>query len=95
MDDGELEIKHGKTGEGSKNAGESKAQSATEFSETISFLEQLRQNGPWVLTAILPDKSGKDEPPLSPKQFILPKIFYMSTMVSAISIIQQIQPKQR
>ena len=29
--------------------------SAAEFSVSISFLKQLRSNGPWVLTAILPD----------------------------------------
>ena len=41
----------------SKNAGESKAQSNAEenFSVAISFLEQLRPNGPWLLTAITPD----------------------------------------
>src|SRR6516165_9302910 len=41
----------------SKNAGESKAQSTVEglFSGAISFLAQLRSNGPWVLPAILPD----------------------------------------
>jgi hypothetical protein len=39
----------------SKNTGESKAQSATEFSESVSFLKQLRLNGPWVLTAITPE----------------------------------------
>src|SRR5262249_13994561 len=39
----------------SANTGESKAQRAAEFSESISFLEQLRPNGPWVLTAIVPD----------------------------------------
>src|SRR5215471_455906 len=41
----------------SANAGESKAQSTVEglFSESISFLVQLRAKGPWVLTAILPD----------------------------------------
>src|SRR5262249_42790677 len=41
----------------SANTGESKAQGSVEglFSESVSFLEQLRSNGPWVLTAILPD----------------------------------------
>ena len=29
--------------------------SAAEFSVSISFLKQLRSNGPWVLPAILPD----------------------------------------
>jgi hypothetical protein len=28
---------------------------AEAFSEAISFVEQLRPNGPWLLTAILPD----------------------------------------
>src|SRR5262249_22911547 len=41
----------------SKKIGEPQAQSNVEglFSETISFLTQLRSNGPWVLTAIVPD----------------------------------------
>ena len=38
------------------DTGNSKGQSGAEqFSEAISFLEQLRPNGPWVLTAITPD----------------------------------------
>src|SRR5262249_1780551 len=39
----------------SKTAGEGKAQRNAErlFSDPISFLEQLRQNGPWVLTGML------------------------------------------
>ena len=41
----------------SANTGESKAQGSVEglFSESISFLEQLRPSSPWVLTAIVPD----------------------------------------
>jgi AAA domain len=41
----------------SKQFGEPQASSNVEglFSETISFLAQLRSNGPWVLTAIIPD----------------------------------------
>ena len=41
----------------SANSGGSKAQSAAERSvaESINFLKQLRPNGPWVLTAIIPD----------------------------------------
>jgi hypothetical protein len=41
----------------SKNFGEPQAPSNVEglFSESISFLAQLRSNGPWVLTAIVPD----------------------------------------
>ena len=41
----------------SANSSGSKADTAAErlFSESISFLEQLRPNGPWVLTAIIPD----------------------------------------
>jgi hypothetical protein len=41
----------------SNNLGEPQAPSNVEglFSESISFLAQLRSNGPWVLTAIVPD----------------------------------------
>src|ERR1700730_382284 len=41
----------------SNNGARKQAESAAErlFNESISFLEQLRPNGPWVLTAITPD----------------------------------------
>src|SRR5262249_20160643 len=41
----------------SANSAGTQAESATErlFSESVNFLEQLRSNGPWALTAIIPD----------------------------------------
>ena len=40
------------------------------FDEAISFLEQLRPGGPWVLTAILPDKPDDQNIPRTITQTI-------------------------
>jgi hypothetical protein len=39
--------------------------SAERFDETINFLEQLRAGGPWVLTAIIPDKQPNEPPTIT------------------------------
>ena len=42
----------------STTSGRKQFEGAKDFSSAVNFLKQLRPDGPWILTAILPDKSN-------------------------------------